>query len=202
MNKWTLGELSGKFELLVELDGTESVPDTCKRALDELTLRGLLPSTAVIITDLAAFDLIADTVRCRVDWTAADTTGHSDRTSPEDPWLDVWSEYRQTFDLLKLSEDEAWLLVASALRTASTLGVVTDPNAVADALKEFVVVLRDRRGVIDRARDELAAAVIHLKSITIEDERQAAAIRLFGSPGAQLHSVLATLPRRILNTPE
>lgn len=204
--KWTLTELSGRADLVVECDATEGVPAICRSAVEELGMRGLLPP-AITVTDLAASrDLgnIADgTVRCSVHW-VADVEGHSDRTAPDDTlvgsgrdeWPDVWSEYRRIFDLLKMAEPEAWQTIAWAVRIASALGVATNADAMADALKEFVVLCRERRGVVDNARGELAAAVIQLRAASDENERRETAVALFGTSGERLHSVLAKLDIR------
>lgn len=72
MNRWTLMELSGKFELFVVPDGTEGLPETCRHAADELGMRGLLPP-AIAITELTASREPVDdsgTVRCSVSWMA------------------------------------------------------------------------------------------------------------------------------------
>lgn len=85
MSKWTLMELSGRTDLVVEWDGTEGVPATCRSALDELGMRGLLPP-AITITDVATSRDVGDperTVRCSVHWMAG-VEGHSDMTSPSD----------------------------------------------------------------------------------------------------------------------
>jgi hypothetical protein len=284
MSKWTLAELSGRADLIVELDGGEGVPAVCRSAVEELGMRGLLPP-AVTVTDMAASrDLgnIADgTVRCSVHWVAG-VEGHTDLTDPRerpsqpnaksrgdlqtryvelqrlamylldklggsvtitereqgevdfdgigmeihtwrnpetfapelrlvrrnrdiveveaevvnsgpDGWPDVWSEYQRFFDRLGMDEDEARELIASALQVASRLGVATDADALADALKEFVVLRDDRDPAGADMRSRLASALLWLGSITDADEKPAAAMHLFGTRGETLHQVLAEM---------
>lgn len=71
-SKYTFTDLSGSFELTVELDddNPEPVPDTCNRAVDELTGRGLIPRDA-LVTNVAASSQVAGFVRCSVSWVAA-----------------------------------------------------------------------------------------------------------------------------------
>lgn len=116
------------------------------------------------------------------------------RLLDEDPWADAWSEYRSIFDGFGLTQGEARALVDAALAIASTLGVAADADAVADALKEFVVLCRDRRGESADLRAGLVSAVGHLRSAVDEDERRASAVFLFGTCGEVLHPVLAELP--------
>jgi hypothetical protein len=126
----------------------------------------------------------------------------SDRASGpiRHPWPDVWSDYRRTFDRLKLAEDEARDLITSALHAAGILGVATDADAVADALKEFVALCQERRGEGADLPSELAAAVITLSAAANDDgEQRAAAVNLFGARGVRLHRVLAELRWRILD---
>jgi hypothetical protein len=110
------------------------------------------------------------------------------------------AEYRRTFDRLRMDEDEAREVVTSALRTALRLGVKTDADQVADALKECVVLADDREGGEVEARPALVAAVSDLWSGGSPVSRREVAVRLFGTSGEVLHDVLADLdlwrPRR------
>ena len=84
-SRYTLTELSGSFELAVELgeSNPEPLPDTCQRALDDLIEQGMVPASASV-TDLAASSSVAGMVRCSVRWVArrtnaVDQNGLSDR---------------------------------------------------------------------------------------------------------------------------
>lgn len=83
-SKYTLTELSGSFELVVELDegNPESLPDTCRRALDDLIEQGMVPASASV-TDLAASSSVAGIVRCSVSWVARRTNA-AGRDNPSD----------------------------------------------------------------------------------------------------------------------
>lgn len=119
--------------------------------------------------------------------------GEAEVVDEADWWPDVWSEYQRFFDRLGMGEDEARELIISALRSASHLGVATDADSVADALKEFVV-LRDERDPAEAdRRSRLASALLWLGSITDGDEQRAAAVHLFGTRGERLYQVLAEM---------
>lgn len=71
-SKYTFTDLSGSFDITVELDEDhpEPVPATCERAPEDLTVKGIVPAGA-LMTDMAVSSPVAGMVRCSVSWVAS-----------------------------------------------------------------------------------------------------------------------------------
>lgn len=70
-SRYTLTDMSGRFQLSIEMDPDylEPMSHTCRRAFDDLTARGLIPADA-LITDMNVGPPVAfNTVMCTVSWT-------------------------------------------------------------------------------------------------------------------------------------
>lgn len=107
-------------------------------------------------------------------------------------WADIWSEYRFVFERLDMDHDAAPAFIAGALETAMRLGISTDGDTIADALKEFAV-LADERGQGEHLRAELHHAVLLLSTTDDGTERHTRAVRMFGCRAEDLGPVLAHL---------
>jgi hypothetical protein len=110
----------------------------------------------------------------------------------DDQWPDVWSEYRDTFSNLEMNEYEAKAIIVDALDCATVLKIETSAEEIADALKEFCVLLWDRQRTAINIpyRDYLAWAIKGVHGAGSPDK---VAEYYFGTRGPKLYAVLATI---------
>lgn len=107
-------------------------------------------------------------------------------------WPDIWSEYQDTFSNLEMNEGEAKAIIVDALDCARVLKVETSADEIADALKEFCVLLWDRQRTALNIpyRGHLAWAIRGVHGAGSPDK---VAEHYFGTRGAKLYAVLATM---------
>lgn len=107
-------------------------------------------------------------------------------------WPDIWSEYQDTFSNLEMNEGEAKAIIVDALDCARVLKVETSADEIADALKEFCVLLWDRQRTALNIpyRGHLAWAIRGVHGAGSPDK---VAEHYFGTRGAKLYAVLATI---------
>lgn len=116
-------------------------------------------------------------------------------------WGDIYSEYRTIFDRLRMTEVVAREFVAHALDVADQLGVDTDGDQIADALKEFTVLSDERYGTGTDLYVRLLSGLLVLNLCADLTVIRSTAVSLFGSPGEHLCLVLRELKPKLVGDP-